>query len=107
MREGALYSRPPCPVEAGLSLALCFEQDRVESLAGGLTGPDHELERLEISLAGFDRDPQHGFALSVGRISSARQQQGMAEHHHVFRAPQVEMPDPELLVDGGDELEHL
>src|SRR5215217_6241854 len=76
MREAALYSRPPCPVEAGLSLALCFEQDRVESLAGGLTGPDHELERLEISLAGFDRDPQHGFALSVGRISSARRRSG-------------------------------
>ena len=31
----------------------------------------------------------------------------MAEHHHVVARPQVEMPDPELLVDQRDQALHL
>ena len=46
-------------------------------------------------------------ALPMRRLGAARQQQGVAEHDDVLGAPQVEMADPELLVDPRDELQDL
>ena len=46
---------------------------------------------------------QHRLALRVIGLRAAGQQQGVAEHHHAVLRPDVEMADPQLLVDPGDE----
>src|SRR4029079_11680116 len=90
-----------------LSLARRLEHRRVERLAGGLAGPDHELERWEIALAAFERARQQRLALLARGLAPAGENQLMAEHHHAVLGPQVEMADPQLLVDERDQLLHL
>ena len=74
---------------------------------GGLAGPDHELEGREIALAGIERGDEQRLALPAGGLDAAGQHQRVAEHHHAFLGPQVEMADPQLLVDQRDQLLHF
>ncbi len=66
---------------------------------GCAIGPQDELERLIIGLAGVESRLDHGAALRVVRARAPRQAQGVAKHHHVLLAPLVEMPKPQLFVD--------
>src|SRR5574337_1814687 len=77
------------------------EGDRLLRLA---IGPHHELKRLVEGLAGGDRRSDHRAALRVARRRPASQTQRVAEHDEVLSAPQVEMADPQLLVDELGEL---
>ena len=79
----------------------------VQRLAGRLAGPEHELERLIIPLAGVDRRLEQHLALTVGRLRAPGEQERVAEHHYILGAPQIEMPDPQLLVDERDQLQDL
>src|SRR5271165_3920314 len=75
-----------------------------DRLARGAIGPEHELERLIVRLAGGDRRFHHRRALGVARAGPAGEAQRMAEHHQVLLPPKVEMAEPELLVDQLDQL---
>src|SRR5450756_2956846 len=90
-----------------LRLALGIEHRRTHGLGRGLAGPDYELERRVIALAGVDGADQHGLALRGGGGEAAGQHQRLAVHDHAGVGPDVEMPDPQLLVDGGDQPLHL
>ena len=61
--------------------------------------PQDELERLEIGLAGVDGRLDHRAALRVARSRPAGEAQGVAKHHDILLAPQVEMAKPQLFVD--------
>src|ERR1700693_727619 len=88
------------------SLACGLEHGGIEGLAGSLAGPDHELEGREIALAAIERGPQQSFALPARGFHAARQDQRVPVHHDAVLGPQIEMPDPHLLVDQRDQLLH-
>ena len=70
----------------------------VSASTGDLPPHDHELERRVEALALGDRDIDqvlHAARRSVGALA---QQQRMAEHRQVLVRPEVEMPEPQLLV---------
>src|SRR4051812_46719173 len=77
-----------------LRLARRLEHCGVQRLAGGLAGPDHELERREIALAAFESARQQRLALLARGLDPAREHQRVAEHHHAVLGPQVEVADP-------------
>ena len=62
-------------------------------------GPDDKLEGLEIALTCFDSGDQQALDLLDVGIGAAGQQQRLAKHDEAFVAPQIEMADPQLLVD--------
>src|SRR3984957_3978444 len=95
------------PAEDVSRLARGLEHGRVEGVGGAFSRPDHELERLEVALARFQRGSQRRLALRARGRDAAGEQQRVAEHDQPVLEPQVEMPDPELLVDLGDQLDHL
>src|ERR1044071_3641948 len=88
----------PTSCSKALSLARGLEHRGVEGRAGLLAGPNHELEGREIALAGVQRAGQQRLALLAGRLDAAGKHQRMAEHHHAVGGPEVEVPDPQLLV---------
>src|ERR1700730_4636277 len=90
-----------------LRLTLRLEHGGVERLARRLAGPDHELERREITLAGVERGAEQRLALTARSLDTARRDQGVAVHDDAVLRPQVEVPDPHLLVDQRDQLLHL
>ncbi len=96
----------PIGLRVGSGAALGLEHDRGQGMAAVLAGPDHELEGLEIALAGLERGPQQGLALARRR-QRAVQHQALAVHDEALVAPDVEVAEPELLVDLGDELVDL
>src|SRR5712671_3930764 len=81
-----------------LCLALGLEHGGVERLARLLARPDHELEGREIALAGVERGSEHCLALPARRVDPAGQHQGVPIHDQAVLGPEVEMPDPHLLV---------
>src|SRR5262245_40866722 len=85
-------------------LAGGLEHRRVERFARALAGPDDILEGREVALAGVERGAEQSLALGIGGIDAARQHQRMSEHDNAVLWPQVEMPDPHLLVHQRDEL---
>ncbi|CAH1663875.1 hypothetical protein CHELA40_15479 [Chelatococcus asaccharovorans] len=89
----------------GSGLAFRLEQDVVEGLPGALARPHDELERLIIAFARLGRRAQQHLALAVVGLRATGEQQRMAEHDHVLARPEIEMPDPELLVDECHELQ--
>src|SRR5579871_6339560 len=72
-----------------------------------LAGPHHELERRKIALAGGERFRQHALTLRRGGGHAARQHKRLTVHDHASVGPEIEMADPELLVDRGDQPLHL
>ncbi len=70
--------------------------------SGDLAGPQHELKGLVIALARFQRRPEQCLALARMGLG-AREQQAMAVEQHPVLLPQVEMAEPELLVDEREE----
>ncbi|GCC47900.1 hypothetical protein chiPu_0031990, partial [Chiloscyllium punctatum] len=90
-----------------LRLALGIEHRRRHRLGGRLAGPHHELERRIVALAGVDRIDHHRLALRGGGGEAAGQHQRLAMHHHAGVGPQIEMADPQLFVDRGDQPLHL
>ncbi len=62
--------------------------------AARFPGPDHELERGVIALAGVDGADQHGLALRGRGGQPARQHQRLPVHDHAGVGPDVEMADP-------------
>src|SRR5581483_760914 len=88
-------------------LAGGLEHGRAERLARWLARPDHELEAGKIALAGFQRGLQQGLALRAGGRHAAAQHQGVAIHNDSVLRPKIEMADPELLVDQGNEELHF
>src|SRR5438105_6827681 len=85
--------------QARLRLAVGLEHHRVDRLARRLAGPDHELECRVMAFAGVGGGRQHRLALLGGCGRPAGEDQRLAEHHQARLEPEVEMPDPELLVD--------
>jgi len=53
-------------------VALGLEHRQVHRLAGAAAGPEDELERLEVVLAGAERGVDDGAALRVARLGAAR-----------------------------------
>src|SRR4051794_33323557 len=90
-----------------LRLARGIEHRGVERFARALARPDHELERLEITLRGIERGVEERLALPPCYFDAPCEQQRVAEHHHAILDPHVEVANPKLLVDQGDQLEHL
>src|SRR4051812_42882564 len=90
-----------------LRLSRRIEHRRVHGFRRALARPHHELERREIALAGVDGAGEHRFALRGRGGEPARQYQGLAMHDHASGGPQVEMPDPQLLVDRGHQPLHF
>ncbi len=60
-----------------------------------------------MALAGAQRILDESGALRGRGQGAARQHQPVAVHHHPFRRPEIEMADPLLLVDRGDQRHHL
>src|SRR5207302_1897678 len=77
------------------------------SLPRRLARPDDELESREIALGGVERGCKNRFALPPGRRDAARQYQSMAEHDDAVLSPDIEVSDPQLLVDQCDQFLHL
>src|SRR5690242_18765249 len=97
---------------AGLStlrsrLAGGLKHCSVERLAGALAGPEHELERLIVAFAGFERSGEQGFALRPRWGDATCQNQRVAVHRKTVLEPEIKMPDPKLFVHPGDELHGL
>src|SRR5262245_27927065 len=98
-------SRPSCrragPARGGGLPASGFagglEQGGAARLARAGAGPQDELDRLVVALAGVDGGVARNLALPPRGFDSARQDEGMAEHHHAVLAPPVEMAEPQLL----------
>src|SRR5215475_1700568 len=109
--DGLMAATPapmPCGSAAGsLRLPLRLEHGGVERLARGLAGPDHELEGREVALAGVERGAQERFALPARGFDAAGQHQRVPVHDQPVLGPEVEMPDPHLLVDQRDQQLHL
>ena len=103
---GADEEERPADIKAHAS-PMVSNSDSLERLLRRLAGPDHELEGLEIALAGLHCDLDQGFALARIGFGAAGQEQGMAVHDHAVGIPDVEMADPQLLVDQGDELQEV
>src|SRR5262249_10081202 len=101
-----LWKRQAC-FRLASGLAGRLEHDGVDRLAGGLAGPQHELERLVVAFARLERGAERGLALRPRRPDAAGEQQGVAVHDQTVVEPQVEVADPELLVHAGDQLDHL
>src|SRR5262245_52510183 len=80
-------------------LARGLEHGGIERRAGLLARPDHELKCREIALAGLERRGQQRLALLTRRLESAGEHQRVTEHHHAIVGPEIEMTDPELLID--------
>src|SRR6266487_4537701 len=97
----------PGMTAAALRLPLSVEHGGVERLARRLARPDDELEGGEVPLAGIERGREQRLALPARRLDAAGQHQRVAVHDQPVLNPQVEMPDPHLLVDQRDELLHL
>src|SRR5262245_29837567 len=94
-------------VVASLRLPLRVEHGGVERLARRLARPDDELEGGEVALAGVECGCEQRLALPARRFDAAGKHQRVAIHDQSVLNPQVEMPDPHLLVDERDELLHL
>ena len=77
-----------------LRLALGVKHRGAHGFRGGLAGPDHELERRVIALAGVERAHQHSLALRGLGGHPARQHQRLSVHDHAGVGPDIEMPDP-------------
>src|SRR5262249_7366995 len=90
-----------------LRLALRLEHGGVERLARRFARPAHKLEGGEIALAGIERGAEQRLALPARGIDATGQHQRMPVHDQPVLTPQVEMPDPHLLVDQRDQLLHL
>src|SRR6266851_4385328 len=90
-----------------LRLPLRLEHRGVERLARGLAGPDHELEGREVALAGVERGSEQRLALPARGFDAAGQHQRVAVHDQAVLDPEIEMPDPQLLIDHRNELLHL
>ncbi len=67
-----------------------------------LACPDDKLERLIVALAGLEAGSQKGLALiNVG--DGAIQHEAVAVHDQSFARPDIEVTEPKLLVDLGDQ----
>ena len=86
----------------------CVSNSTAASASSGrLAGPDDELKGLIIALAGFDRRGEHRFELRGAGLDPFGQKQGVPIHDDALGLPEVEVADPELLVDERQELHHL
>src|SRR5207248_10163944 len=97
MDSGLAAARRSGMTATGLRLARRIEHCGVKRLARGLAGPDHELERLEITLRGIERGIEQRLALASRDFDATGQQQRMTEHHDTVLGPHIEVADPELL----------
>src|SRR5437588_9974993 len=88
-------------------LAGGVEHGGIHGFARGRAGPDHELECLEVALTGVERRVEQRLALFARGFDAARQHQRIAEHHQTLARPQVEMADPQLLIDMRQQLPDL
>src|SRR5262249_6086589 len=81
-----------------------FEHPRVERFTSGFSRPNDELEGRNVALTGAERVRQEGLALLAGNLNAASKNQSMPVHHQAILIPEVEMSDPQLLVDHGGKL---
>src|SRR5215216_8123147 len=93
-----------CSSEIGFCLrfARCFEHGGVHRLARARARPHDELEGLVVAFASIDGGVEQHFALTAGGLDAAGEHECVAKHDHAVLAPQVEMAEPELLVDLAD-----
>src|SRR6516165_1497725 len=97
---------PACAAADESRFARCFEHRGLHRLARGFASPNHELESRIVALAGVKRAAEHGFALPTGSGDAAGENQRVAKHDYTVLHPDVEVPDPQLLVDQGYQLLH-
>src|ERR1700733_6391194 len=76
-----------------------FERGERDRLTRGAIGPQHELERLVIGLAGVEGCLDHRAALRVARDRAPDQAYGVANPHQSLLAPLVKTPEPQLFID--------
>src|SRR6266436_861114 len=82
-----------------LGLSLGLEHGGIERLARRLTGPDYELKGGKITLAGVERSAEQALALATGGLHPAGEHEGVTVHDETVRKPEIEMADPQLLID--------
>src|SRR3569623_1555044 len=87
-------------------LALCLDQGRCNRFLRRLAGPENELEDRIEALALLDRGLDQGLGVAKGEHSAlvAFEQGRMAEEEEARTRPELEMAEPELLVDEADRL---
>ena len=93
-------------MSTGSGLALGLDQGGGDRFLGGLVGPEDELEDGVEALAFLDRGLDQGLRLlqAQGRSLVALEQSGVTEQDQARGRPELEMAEPELLVDQADRL---
>src|SRR5277367_335104 len=91
--EGAIPWATPSRVAVGL------EHRELERFLGAAAGPEDELESLIMFLARRERRVDDRAALQIAGLRAAGKAMGVAEHDDVLLAPEIEMAEPQLLVD--------
>src|ERR1700722_20035146 len=84
-----------------------FKHCGVHRLASGLACPHHELECWEVALTRIERSTEHCLALPNRSAAAAGKNKRIAKHYHAAPRPDIEVTDPQILVDEGDELPHV
>src|SRR6185503_6088776 len=87
--------------------ALGLDQRRGDRFLRGLVRPEHELEDRIEALALLDRGLDQGLGLLQAQraaLLAALEQGGVAEEDEAGGRPELEMAEPELLVDEPDRL---
>ena len=87
--------------------ALGFKHDRADRLGSGFAGKDDKLKSLVVAFACAHRAGENSLTLMAVQLGPAGEQNGMPEHDHSVARPNVEVPDPELLIDERDERSKL
>src|SRR5271163_2117577 len=80
-------------------VAVGLEHREIERFLGAAAGPEDELERLIMFLARRERRVDDRAALQIAGLRAASEAMGVAEHDDVLLAPEIEMAQPQLLVD--------
>src|SRR3954463_669554 len=93
---------PPFAISPGFALGL--DQSRGDRLLRSLARPQHELEDRVEALAFLDRRLDQGLGMAEGEGAAivAFQEGGVAEEDEAAVRPELEMAEPELLVDQPD-----
>src|SRR3954469_23155780 len=97
---------PPSERVSASGLALSLDQGRRDRLLRSLAGPEDELEDRVEALAFLDRRLDQGLGVAEGEGAAlvAFEQGRVAEEDEAAVRPQLEMAEPELLVDQPDRL---
>src|ERR1700741_1844060 len=104
----AILPQPTSQAGAGKTAVMAsgfsgrIDQSRGDGLARRLAAPQHELEQGVEALAFLDRRLAARLGLLEAHRFALADQRGVAEHDQARSRPELEMAEPQLLVDEAD-----